>query len=231
MKAVLILLAMVLSVAMRAEDKPAPTMPDEVTLTSGRVLKKVTVIRWEKERVVLKYAGGVEPVHFSLIKSISPEEIRSMQAEGKRIASLPPAALKTRKIHGQVFVTTMGAGAYKFAGAPVRVYSMSYWDSAKSRQHSLLTNDYNRMNDFQKSLTESNAWIDALAEITPLATTNSDSEGNYELKVEAKEEVFISCFAGRLAAGHREQNTWIVIAKNNEDRVDLNGSNEWVQPE
>jgi hypothetical protein len=63
-----------------AEEKAPPTMPSEVTLTSGRVLRKVQVVRWEKERVVLKHMAGVDPVHFSLIKSISMADLLSMQA-------------------------------------------------------------------------------------------------------------------------------------------------------
>lgn len=66
------------------EDSPTPKMPDEVTLTSGRVLKKVQVVRWEKDRVVLKYAGGADPIAFDLFKTPTPAEIEEI-----RVASIP----------------------------------------------------------------------------------------------------------------------------------------------
>jgi hypothetical protein len=66
-----------------AEDKPAPpTMPSEVTLTSGRVLRGVSVIRWEPNRVVLRHTGGADPIAFSLVKSISAEDLAAMRDAG-----------------------------------------------------------------------------------------------------------------------------------------------------
>lgn len=51
----------------------------EITLTSGRILKNIQVIRWEKERVVLKYSGGADPIAFSLIKSIPLKDLYAMR--------------------------------------------------------------------------------------------------------------------------------------------------------
>lgn len=79
--------------------KPAPVMPPEVTLTTGRVLRKVEVIRWEKDRVVLKYSGGVDPIAFSLIKSITPEQLAELKAQGMERANI---AAETKKLAAQV---------------------------------------------------------------------------------------------------------------------------------
>lgn len=77
-------LALSLAVGSFAEEtlKPIRSMPSEVTLTSGRVLRKVEVIRWQKDRVVLKHAGGADPIAFSLIKSISMEDLEAMSKAG-----------------------------------------------------------------------------------------------------------------------------------------------------
>ncbi len=61
-------LILAVGIRMTAEDKPSLTMPSEVTLTNGRVLRGVQVIRWERDRVILKYIGGADPIMFSLIK-------------------------------------------------------------------------------------------------------------------------------------------------------------------
>lgn len=63
-------------------EKPVPVMPREITLTSGRVLRDVQVIRWESNRVVLKHAAGVDPIAFSLIKSPTAAELKAMQQHG-----------------------------------------------------------------------------------------------------------------------------------------------------
>jgi hypothetical protein len=232
MKIFLTILAAMWAVgAMWAAEKAQPTMPDEVTLTSGRVLKKVSVVRWEKDRVVLKYAGGVEPIHFSLIKSISPEELRAIQTEDRRVASLPPPAPKVRVIRGQVFVTTMGAGSYKFAGAHVRAYPLDEFESMKGKQVARLPSDYRRMSYEKKKIGEANAWIDALSDLTPTAETTTDADSNYELKLPPKRECFLVCTAGRIAGRESEQNTWVITIPSTENRVDMNNSNQWKQPE
>lgn len=46
-------------------------VPSEVTLTNGATLHRVTVVRWQKEAVVLRHAGGVDPVRYA---NITPEQ-------------------------------------------------------------------------------------------------------------------------------------------------------------
>ena len=83
MRFLFILLTAAAAVIVRgAEEKNAPVMPSEVTLTSGRVLRNVQVIRWESGRVVLKHSGGADPIAFSLIKSISQDDLKTLQSAG-----------------------------------------------------------------------------------------------------------------------------------------------------
>jgi hypothetical protein len=88
MKTLAIYLALVIGMMAtdQPKEKPVPIMPTEVTLTSGRVLKNVQVVRWEKERVVLKYSGGVDPVAFSIIKSVPRSDLEEMQKAGIQAA-------------------------------------------------------------------------------------------------------------------------------------------------
>jgi hypothetical protein len=65
--------------AIAAEEKKAelPAIPENVNLKTGGVLRKVKIIRWEKDLVVLKHAGGTDPVRFT---SMSPEHRKIFEA-------------------------------------------------------------------------------------------------------------------------------------------------------
>jgi hypothetical protein len=69
------------------------SLPQDITLKSGRVLKDVEVVRWERDRVVVKYFGGqVEPVPFSLITNVSQEDLQFLANQGKSAPKNPPKA-------------------------------------------------------------------------------------------------------------------------------------------
>jgi len=60
-----ILLALLLCSSVLAEEaKTLPPLPSSVTLKNGYVLKNVSVVRWDKDAVVLKHSAGVDPVRF-----------------------------------------------------------------------------------------------------------------------------------------------------------------------
>lgn len=56
-------------------------MPAEVTLTSGRILRKVEVVKWEKDRVILKHSAGINTIAFSIIKVPSQEDLVELKAK------------------------------------------------------------------------------------------------------------------------------------------------------
>ena len=123
--------------AVEKTEELIPIMPEEVTLTTGRVLRKVQVIRWEKDRVVLKHAAGADPIAYSLFKSPAPADLPAMRkafefasdAEIKKQRNEAKADLEKQrnqasvvKYDGQAFIVTRGAGNYKLGGVVVRVY-------------------------------------------------------------------------------------------------------------
>ncbi|MDD3179158.1 MAG: hypothetical protein PHQ04_02275 [Opitutaceae bacterium] len=69
-----------LSLAAPKQQEKIPVMPKEVTLTSGRVLRNVQVVRWERDCVVLRYSGGVDPISFVLFKKPTPAEVAKIKA-------------------------------------------------------------------------------------------------------------------------------------------------------
>jgi len=64
----LTLAALMLTVLSGAEEKKEITFPiAEMKLTNGRVWKNVTVIRYEKESVVVKSSAGVGPIPYNYV--------------------------------------------------------------------------------------------------------------------------------------------------------------------
>jgi hypothetical protein len=215
----------------QVEPSPAPTMPREVTLTSGRVLRNVQVLRWEKERVVLKHSGGADPIHFSIIKSLSREELEGIRESHQASADKPAAPAAQIRVTGQVFVTTRGAGSYKFSGAHVRAFSAAEVEQIRERQANKLPMNFRRMMPDEQDNAAANAWVDVLAECREIARATTDAEGNYELTLPPGEHV-IACFAGRVISTRiREQNAWVVPVPLAGGRLDLHSGNSWVQPE
>jgi len=205
------------------------TMPSEVTLTSGRVLRNVQVVRWEKDRVVLKYSGGVDPIAFSLFKSPTPSEVAAM-----RTASAPAAKPKTdsRSIGGQVFVATKGAGSYKFGGAAVVILPLAAYDalrteadnavvSARALRRVLLSQAEGRAHD---EIVRYQSWKDGVDRMTPIAAVTTDADGYYRADFKSNDPIFVFCSTYRSVGAFGEYNIWAVKV-GSEERIDLNQAN------
>jgi|GEM_PF-6962859 len=71
----LVLVAVSLGLPLLADDAapatptptPVPTMPANIKLTNGIVLHNVSVVRWMRESVTLRHAGGADTIYYSYI--------------------------------------------------------------------------------------------------------------------------------------------------------------------
>jgi hypothetical protein len=218
-----IFLAAMLAVVGWAEDsKPAPTMPSEITLTSGRVLRKVEVVKWEKDRVVLKHSAGANTIAFSLIAEPHRSEILAYQEEMKKPASERRYA---QTVKGQVYVTTRGSGAYKFSGVLVVAYSAENYNAIEAAAINNLPSSYRNRNADSRALHAAEAWSKITEGSKILALAKTDADGRFELKLNTTTPVFITCLATRLIAGNNEVNYWVKKADGRE--LILNESNQW----
>lgn len=171
------LFALVLIGADLAE-KPA-IMPRELRLTNGAVLTNVQVVRWEKDQVVIRYVGGVAPVRYSNIAEPDRSIVESVRKQLEQdLRDLPPSLSKLRVISGQVFVTTQGAGAYKFAGSFVTAYELDDLQAAIERQRSYLPLNYRRLDPADKDLAAIAAWDKALEPLKPVGITKTTQTEN-----------------------------------------------------
>jgi len=210
MKILIALLCSVLGCAVfGAEEKTVPVMPNEVTLTTGRVLRNVQVIRWEKDRVVMKYTGGADPIPFSLIaeplraqlsmiREASTKAIEKAKAEEAHKREVAADISKARideqvKYSGQAFIVTRGAGSYKLAGMTVVIFSSDAWEGMKS----IMT---------PKRLPK------------PLLSVTTDADGKFEFSLPKGRPFTLLAQGQRLANRNEEKYEW---ALRSEDMVGL----------
>lgn len=208
-------------------------MPSEVTLTTGRVLRNVQVVRWETNRVVLKYSGGVDPIAFSLFKSPTPDQLPAIRENDleKKASTTTKAGVEPRKITGQVFVTTRGAGSYKFSGAPVYTFSPEAIESARQRFSGRLPAGFRMRSSEEQAVIAANTWAGLLGDETPLASTTTDADGNFILPLKPGQNAWLFCIAGRLVGSTKEQNIWLALLPVESDRLDLSTRNLWIWTE
>ena len=223
---VLFLLITVVACADVDLTKPVPM----IKLPDGRILRNVTFTKFGPLVVLTKSGLGVLGLRYEAF----PDDVRDgleKQRPGGPKWQAAVAATTSRKIEGQVFVTTRGSEAYRFTGATIKVYALTSWETLCANQTWKLPGNYRRMELDEKKIAEANAWYDSLEQLTPVGKTTTDADGNYSISVPAGSEYFVLCTAGREIGNSREQNTWALKIAEGATRLDLNNLNIWKQSE
>jgi hypothetical protein len=149
----------------------AADFPTELKLTNGATLHRVSVVRWEKDQVILKHAAGVDPIrydHIDATQRATVLDVRDAAAlaaanQPAQAAPVPAPAPKTRKITGEAFLAggeSQGIRV-KFAGLKIVAYPL---DSAVTAFNTLA---------FRQDLPE------------PIAQTEANGEGQWSLELPA----------------------------------------------
>jgi hypothetical protein len=181
----------------------AADFPTELKLTNGATLHNVSVVRWEKDRVILKHAGGADPVRYDHIdagqraivleaRDAAAAAAAKAKAEQPIVPSAPPAG---NVIEGQAFIVTRGAGNYKLGGMTIYAFPSE------------------RMRAFETNMTVE------LGE--PIARATTDAEGKFKLKLPNAEDYFLFARSTRLAGSHQEDYEWIVQSSAITDRTNV----------
>ena len=148
-------------------------------------------------------------------------------------AGQPQFGGEKRTLSGQVFVTTAGKGAYKFAGTRVFIFARSDLPRLRALQSNRRPMTYNRLYDHEKQEVDAIAWGELLAADNlpaPLVVGATDADGNYRLEFAAKEEVTLVCYAKRYTYNHYEHDLWLIDIAPETTNLSLNGLN-LLQPE
>jgi hypothetical protein len=181
----------------------ATDFPTELKLTNGATLHSVSVVRWEKDRVILKHAGGIDPVRYDHIDSAQRATVLEVRdaatvaaAKAKAEQSAIPSAVQSGNVvEGQAFIATRGAGSYKIGGMTIYAFPGD------------------RMGAFDGSST-----VD-LGE--PIATAKTDADGKFKLKLPNAEDYFLFARSTRLAGRNQEDYEWIVKSSEITDRTNV----------
>jgi hypothetical protein len=202
-------------------------MPAEITLTNGVVLRKVSVVRWRDDYVMLRHIDGIDPVRYENIADPKPDVIRAIKAAAMALAKSnqsKQALMQSRVISGQVFVTTEDAGIYKFRGVKVVAYPADIYDEALDAEigHLMLGNVRPR------AFEHTQAWIKTLRDYAQIASSETDADGRFFLAIPPQTSVFLVCYTDRQVGYNREFDLWIVQAGET-DHLDLNDANQWVR--
>ncbi len=183
------------------KEKPAIAQPiAELKLTNGTVFRNVTIVRYERENVVLKISGNNAPFLYRYISEPLRTQMLATRdielAKPKPTAGTPvPVADKPPQIYeGQAFIVTRGAGNYKLGDMTVYAFPMSVWSEAESTIGGTM-----RLGK-------------------PFCRTNTDAEGKFKLSPPNDEDFFLFAQGSRLAGGSQEFYQWTIKSTEFKDR-------------
>ncbi len=215
-----------------------------LVLKDGRRLKNAMFVSYSSTGVMAKWDGGRGTIMFDdlpaniaekakLLRSVSSKAITSTAKATSGSPAAPKVApIQAREITGQVFVTTRGAGAYRFAGTRVYAFALSDFDQIAAEAESNVASEKAKsltMIKFNRSDADTiryNTWESAITRLTPVASSRTDGDGVYHLTLRSKEPLFIYCATYRHIGKEREFNVWAVPV-NSSDQIDLNSSNQF----
>jgi hypothetical protein len=222
-----------------AEEKKAddlPALPETVTLTNGAVLRGVSIVRWETDAVVLKHAGGVDPIRFV---NMAPEVRAIFEAyRNKQRMTVQHATDAPRMIEGQIFIVTNARENVKLASTKVRIYrsfdatifdqlSVEMKRAAAGRVNTDFAAEQKDRADRMKA-----KWLEFTAGLpAPEISVFTDADGKFSINVSDLQEYVIVAVADRMlasASNPREYYAWVVKSSDVEDpkRIELGTHNE-----
>lgn len=232
-------LACVLVLPSFADDaKPAPTMPEDITLTSGRVLRKVEVMGWKGDAVIVRWGGRVETVPFAVIKSVPREDLETLRVT-HRVAAATKPVVKERLIGGQVFIVTAGQNNHTLGDLTVRLVPKDEMERFLSKS---ITNDYEKAKKVvfyafsgpqrRQMADEAGRILYAHFDDAPTGDTSAktDAEGRFELRVPEGKEFYLYARANRMVVGNLEWYVFLREIKPSDSIVTLSNSDLW-EPE
>ncbi len=209
----------------------------EVSLKDGRTLKNVSIVSFASASVMAKWDGGRGTIAYDAFPDEWQLELNKQRPRQPTKAAQPPRVIPPppgtplRAISGQVFITTQGAGAYRFAGTIVRAYPIEIYDAAAAQQGKAEKLSDKIVAKYASNLLIASAWSTALRMYSAVAEAETDADGRFKILVPEGQEHFLFCFASRrTVSSEPETNVWAVKCSPAVSEINLNSGNEWHQP-
>ena len=178
-----------------------------VELADGRVLKNVTLANPTKTTILLRPAGGASVLmRYEFLPDGVRDAAMALRPGGPEPKATTAQSVKPIELRGQIFVTTRGAGAYKFSGVKVYAFPAALFSS----------------------------WENTLTTVElplPLTRATTDGDGRFLLRVASGEPFFVFAQAERLVGGRPERHEWRVpasqISSGEVANLDSSNSEQW----
>ncbi len=200
-----------------APDAAAAGFPTEIRLSSGAILRKTSLVRWTADGLVVRHAGGVDPIRLTHVAEPDRARLRDLQtARPAGNASAPtPAPAATVTLAGSIQLPAKSGPPSRFAGATVVAFPGAHYAQVVAARQAL---------QLPASATASDhldAWQRVLSDLTPLGDTVAGPDGKFSLAVPAGQPVFIVSVARRGSGRQTEHIIWLREVPVGETAVDL----------
>jgi hypothetical protein len=150
--------------------------PRELKLTNGATLRKCEPVRWTAESVVVRHAGGIDPIRFANIAPAQREAVQAARPSPATSASPAEEPKQERTFRGAVFVATVTGKTIPLGSVNVRAFPLRY-------------------------LAEFDGLSLTVRLPKPLASTVTDADGKFALTVPGDEPFFFFAQSGRFLGG------------------------------
>ena len=175
---------------------PVPTLPANVTLSNGTVLRNISVIRWMKESVTLKHTGGADTIYYNYIAEPDRTTVLAVRDDALKKKKTDGSKTSDNSIKGIVSVSTPDSGDLTLSG--VKVYAI-------------------RIDALNRFATDGSM----VSLPKALASTQTGADGTFSLTVPAGEEYFIFAKAAKMIGPTWQYFEWRLPISQVIDRQDV----------
>jgi hypothetical protein len=209
--------------------------PTEVKLTSGSMLRRIEVVRFESERVVLKHMGGVDTINYKYIAEPYRGQLLAYRDEWQQSHAKQSAqASQPRTVTGQVYIVTRGRENHTLGDLTVRFVpkvDMEYFLSSNSidseYEKRLNTRGYNM--DGRPYDSGADAIIFEHFDNAPTADiqTKTDADGRFSIQLPKGTEYYALARDTRRVVGKTEFYVFLRLIGEGETTANLSNGDLW----
>jgi hypothetical protein len=185
---------------------PVPTMPANIKLTNGTILRNVSVVRWMKESVTLRHTGGADTIYYNYIAEPDRTTVLAVRDDAIKNGKTDLSPKRANNlVKGTISVTSDDGSEIQLSG--VTVYAVPI-----DALNMLATN------------------ATRLRLPKPLATAVTGPEGQFSMTVPTGEDFFIFAKATKFVGQGWQHYEWRVPISQVADRQSLNLNGASVVP-
>jgi len=205
------------SPATPADAASPAAFPAEIRLSSGAILRKTSLVRWTTDGVVVRHAGGVDPIRLAHVAEPDHTRLRNLQT-ARPAAPAPsptPAPAATVTVGGSIQLPAKSGPPTRFPNATVVAFPGARYAQVVAARQSL------QLPPTATAADHLDAWQRILSELTPLGDTVAGPDGKFSLLLPAGQPVFLVSVARRGSGRQTEHIIWLREVPAGETTADL----------